>query len=140
MLAGIEGWRVGGATVATEEGEGDPVTEGERRGKKRRRREVEVDAEGEVIEEEIGGENGGWQEKDDFEMAQEDVVGDVGEDGEDGVGEGVGEVVDQEEEKGVKRVKTGDKVQKVDKKERKRAKKERALLRVKAKQNEGSEE
>lgn len=102
VLAGMAGQRVGGSTTLRDT-KGDQDEEdaefSSSRPAKRPRREIEVDADGETV---LGGDDrheGAWQEKDDFELEQDDVLAPLADASEEQpyVGEASGEVVAPEE-------------------------------------------
>ena len=117
-------------------GGGEEAEAGEERPRKKPRREVEVDDAGEVVVEEAAEDAGEWQEKEDFELEQEDVLAPLAEqqDEQPQVGEGNGEPVRREEAD--LDVVDGEKTKPVDKKERKKLKKQRAQEEKKAREEE----
>ena len=83
VLLGMEGRRVGGAQFMATSGAGGIDEQVDERPRKRVRREVEVDAQGEVVLEENTdynyneeGQQGQdeWQEKDDYELEQDEIL------------------------------------------------------------------
>jgi hypothetical protein len=143
VLAGMKGEKIGGATMMDGFGskggdhdEGGESRQDESRPRKRPRRDVELDGDGEIVLEEQATtqQESEWQAKDDFELEQEEVVATVAEvaDEQPQMGEGNGEEVAPEEAE-LDAVSGG---KSVDKKERKKLKKQRAQDEKRAREEE----
>jgi hypothetical protein len=131
VLAGMAGQRVGGLPSRVGQGKSEEEDADGGRPAKRPKRNVEVDGAGEVVvDEQAEKAEGEWQDKEDFDMEQEEMQEPLAEaqhHEQPALGEGSGQV-DDEHEAELDAVSGGTKKQAatMDKEERKRLKKERA--------------